>query len=364
MIRKGTIEAALWLNERTKNLLVQEGLEEMVEKGSDTYIAEMGKKLPAISERWGCHENTVQAHLMMSYSCHFWKRTKVVYYFSEKFLQQLAQTEDAPVYVDVLKRLPFRDFIMPLPAGSAYDAVFVHVDFENSDTLFESRISEKIQKRISETSSAAKTLATKTTQEAADAINSVVADQSEEAKKKAIQAVNQFIDTQVNSVADQISDVSNLASSGQSFSGSSAVSHAISFGYSDYLRLMIFMGLSTGKNDILLRTADLIERNINYPNQAVESEAKSDSFFGELFRKISWFFGNTEDGKTAAEKKWQMSKAYTYVQIDADIDMDMFFMKTTLFQNWMNAGMAEVGADAPDMTLTKSTYHYHSVMRY
>ena len=228
----------------------------------------------------------------------------------------------------------------------------------------ESGISEKIQKRISETSSAAKTLATKTTQEAADAINSVVADQSEEAKKKAIQAVNQFIDTKVNSVADQISDVSNLASSGQSFSGSSAVSHAISFGYSDYLRLMIFMGLSTGKNDILLRTADLIERNINYPNQAVKSEAKSDSFFGELFRKISWFFGNTEDGKTAAEKKWQMSKAYTYVQIDADIDMDMFFMKTTLFQNWMNAGMAEVGADAPDMALTKSTYHYHSVMGY
>lgn len=136
MIRKGTIEAALWLNERTKNLLVQEDLEEMVEKGSDTYITEMGKKLPAISERWGCHENTVQAHLMMSYSCHFWKRTKVVYDFSEKFLQQLAQTEDAPVYVDVLKRLPFRDFIMPLPAGSAYDAVFVHVDFENSDTLF------------------------------------------------------------------------------------------------------------------------------------------------------------------------------------------------------------------------------------
>lgn len=228
----------------------------------------------------------------------------------------------------------------------------------------ESGISEKIQKRISETSSAAKTLAKRTTQEAASAINSVVADQSEEAKKKAIQAVNQFIDTKVNSVADQISDVSNLASSGQSFSGSSAVSHAISFGYSDYLRLMIFMGLSTGKNDILLRTADLIERNINYPNQAVKSEAKSDSFFGELFRKISWFFGNTEDGKTAAEKKWQMSKAYTYVQIDADIDMDMFFMKTTLFQNWMNAGMAEVGADAPDMTLTKSTYHYHSVMGY
>lgn len=228
----------------------------------------------------------------------------------------------------------------------------------------ESQISQGVKNGISAISDGAKTLAKRTTQEAASAINSVVADQSEEAKKKAIQAVNQFIDTQVNSVADQISDVSNLASSGQSFSGSSAVSHAISFGYSDYLRLMIFMGLSTGKNDILLRTADLIERNINYPNQAVKSEAKSDSFFGELFRKISWFFGNTEDGKTAAEKKWQMSKAYTYVQIDADIDMDMFFMKTTLFQNWMNAGMAEVGADAPDMALTKSTYHYHSVMGY
>lgn len=228
----------------------------------------------------------------------------------------------------------------------------------------ESRISEAVKEQITRISRAAKTIAKGTTQEAATAIKSVVNEKSEDAKKKAIQAVNQFIDTQVNSVADQISDVSNLASSGQSFSGSSAVSHAISFGYSDYLRLMIFMGLSTGKNDILLRTADLIERNINYPNQAVKSEAESDSFFGELFRKISWFFGNKEDGKTDAEKKWQMSKAYTYVQIDADIDMDMFFMKTTLFQNWMNAGMAEAGADAPDMTLTKSTYHYHSVMGY
>lgn len=228
----------------------------------------------------------------------------------------------------------------------------------------ESGISEKIQKQIDSISSAARKLAEQTVTETATAINSVVGEKSEEAKQKAITAVNKFIDEKVDTVADKISDVSNLASTGQSFDGSSSVSHSISFGYSDYLRTFLFIGLATNDNQILIRTADLIERNINYPNTALsEEKEKADSFFGELFKKISWFFGASDDKKTV-DKKWHMSKAYTYVQIDADIDMDMFFMKTSLFNNWMNAGMAEIGADELDTTNTKSTYHYHSVMGY
>ncbi len=189
---------------------------------------------------------------------------------------------------------------------------------------------------------------------------------TEEAKQQAIGVVNQYISNSIDSLADKIPDMSGLATQNQSFSGSSSTSHAISFGYSDYLRLFVFVGLASGNNDILIRTSNLIEQNINYPNQALSSEkANGDSFFGELFKKISWFFGGKKsDGETTNNNKWQMKKAYTYVQIDADIDMDMFFMKTPLFNNWMNAGMAEIGAESLDTSKTKSTYHYHSVMGY
>ena len=228
----------------------------------------------------------------------------------------------------------------------------------------ESSISEKIQAQISRVSESAKGLAEQATTETKEAINSVISEKSEEAKQKAITAVNKFIDEKVDTVADKISDVSGLASTGQSFDGSSSVSHAISFGYSDYLRTFLFIGIATNDNKILTRTADLIERNINYPNTALsDKKEEGQSFFGELFKKISWFFGASDDKKTV-DKKWHMSKAYTYVQIDADIDMDMFFMKTSLFNNWMKAGMAEIGADELDTTNTKSTYHYHSVMGY
>lgn len=230
----------------------------------------------------------------------------------------------------------------------------------------ESKMSETIRKEINTISKDVEAAAKSVVKSTTDTVKSLASQGTEEAKKQAIGAVNDLIDNSIDSLTDKIPDMSGLATQNQSFSGSSSTSHAISFGYSDYLRLFIFVGLASGNNDILIRTSNLIEQNINYPNKALSSEkAKSNSFFGELFRKISWFFGSKDsDGETTNNNKWQMEKAYTYVQIDADIDMDMFFMKTSLFNNWMNAGMAEIAADELDTTNTKSTYHYHSVMGY
>ena len=231
----------------------------------------------------------------------------------------------------------------------------------------ETDISNSIKQNINAVSQSISQSVTSVVSGVQSELRSAVQAGTEEAKQEAVKSVNNFIDKSINSVTDKIPDMSGLASENQSFSGSSAVSHAISFGYSDYLRLFIFVGLYNENNDILIRTANLIEQNINYPNKAEETkDVQADSFFGELYKKISWFFGGKKsDGEsTENSNKWQMTKAYTYVQIDADIDMDMFFMKTSLFNNWMNAGMAEIGADELDTTNTKSTYHYHSVMGY
>lgn len=78
----------------------------------------------------------------MAYVANYWRAAKTVYNFAPEFLRTLAETEDAPIYSDIMMRLPYRDFVMNLPTGSHHDAMFVHIEFDAShgpndvDTLF------------------------------------------------------------------------------------------------------------------------------------------------------------------------------------------------------------------------------------
>ena len=62
--------------------------------------------------------------------------------------------------------------------------------------------------------------------------------------------------------------------------------------------------------------------------------------------------------------EWKLANAYTYVKVDADIEMKMFFMNTDLFKAMLNLAYLENGETAPDPSQTKTTFHYHSVMGY
>lgn len=219
---------------------------------------------------------------------------------------------------------------------------------------------DTIMKNISDSAIAA-------IQSECDEIKELAKDKTEEAKKKIIDKTNKLIDEKINSVTDKLPDMQGLSTSFDTVDGSGAASRTISFGYSDYLRVFFFLAMcnDTNAQNLMKRMGALIECNINYPNQKVAEVAASKGFLKDLFDSISWFFSKKKaapaEGAPAADDKWHINKSYTYVQIDADIDMKMFFLDTPLFKNAMNSAFPE---DNLDTSLTTTSYHYHGVMGY
>ena len=82
---------------------------------------------------------------------------------------------------------------------------------------------------------------------------------------------------------------------------------AIKFGYDDYLKMFVFVNLAINDDSILARTSDVIQFNIY----------------------------KAEEGSDYVHKKGKeflMSKVFTYVGIESELEMKMFFLNTTIFQ--------------------------------
>lgn len=238
--------------------------------------------------------------------------------------------------------------------------------------MLQSKISEKIDNVLNYTSKVVQDKAIQMVDGVKTEVKELANEKTEDAKKKIIEKTNDFIDSKVNTITDKMPDLSGLADNGQNINGAGAASRALYFGYSDYLRVFLFVGLCSGQSAILNRTAKLIESNINYPNTRASEEAEkgeNQGFFSEMFERITWFFtkkkSGNDSGTVAAESdKWKVSKAYTYVKLDADINMDMFFLNTEFFSSVINQAYMETGGEAPSLSDTTSTFHYHSVMGY
>ncbi len=132
--------------------------------------------------------------------------------------------------------------------------------------------------------------------------------------------------------------------------------------------VVVKMAVAFRHSAILERTAKLIECNINYPNtrmaELAEESGKGGNWFQETFQRISWFFTKKGNDGEESSGEWKVDKTYTYVQVDADIEMKMFFLNTEFFTNLINVAYLEEGEPAPDTSATVTTYHYHSVMGY
>lgn len=103
-----------------------------LELGVERYLLESEVGIKNIMARYNVSENMAASYCEMFYAMHFWRFAKTVYDFSPRFLSLLEQTEDAPVYKNVLEHMPYRDFLMTLPEGLPYDIMLVHIEFENT----------------------------------------------------------------------------------------------------------------------------------------------------------------------------------------------------------------------------------------
>lgn len=59
-----------------------------------------------------------------------WAREKVVYDFDKDFQELLMDTDDIVIHHEILERLAFKDFYLPLYDSKDYCGMFVHIEFE------------------------------------------------------------------------------------------------------------------------------------------------------------------------------------------------------------------------------------------
>lgn len=140
------VNSALWYAEQSSQFLLNSGANKLLDKGYDYYVKEfipLGHRLIQNGQiAADAMDGELAAQFSMAYVANYWRAAKTVYNFAPEFLRTLAETEDAPIYSDIMMRLPYRDFVMNLPAGSHHDAMFVHIEFDAShgpndvDTLF------------------------------------------------------------------------------------------------------------------------------------------------------------------------------------------------------------------------------------
>ena len=140
------VNSALWYAEQSSQFLANSGANKLLDKGYDYYVSEfipLGHRLIQNGQiAANAMDGELAAQFSMAYVANYWRAAKTVYNFAPEFLRTLAETEDAPIYSDIMMRLPYRDFVMNLPTGSHHDAMFVHIEFDAShgpndvDTLF------------------------------------------------------------------------------------------------------------------------------------------------------------------------------------------------------------------------------------
>ena len=113
------VNSALWFAEQSSQFLVNSGANKLLNKGYDYYVKEfipLGHRLIQNGQiAADAMDGELAAQFSMAYVANYWRAAKTVYNFAPEFLRTLAETEDAPIYSDIMMRLPYRDFVVNNP---------------------------------------------------------------------------------------------------------------------------------------------------------------------------------------------------------------------------------------------------------
>jgi len=181
-------------------------------------------------------------------------------------------------------------------------------------------------------------LANDTVKSMQDDLDKIISDNADKISDKATKDIQKKIsDATNNFMENTLSKVDTTVDGG---SGPKSLASIIKFGYKEYMMLFVYIALCVDSaqdnpenNKILLRTADLIQLNINHA-------------------------GTGSSFKHNKGANFRMKDACTYISINAEADLDMFFMKFDLFSSVVedqNGDDSQVTVET-DSTGTKIRY--------
>jgi uncharacterized protein YicC (UPF0701 family) len=121
---------------------------------------------------------------------------------------------------------------------------------------------------------------------------------------------------------------------------SSSIDTIFKFSYKDYLRLFLFLKLVAGGSDgVMLRTADVIQLNL-----------------GSGMKEYSARYGRAGSPAHAKGDQFRMNKAYSYVELNANINVKALLMSNQIFVK---------GAGVPTRRpINYWAYEYHTIAGY
>lgn len=134
---------------------------------------------------------------------------------------------------------------------------------------------------------------------------------AEEVRNKVKELANGYIDSYLGSGA-------GIGAGEAGASGSLAA--AIKFGYKDYLMLFLYIDICVNDENVLLRTADVIQMNLQKAGEGSQFTHQKGSAF-------------------------KMSEAYTYVLVECDAELDLLLMDFSIFADLV-AEDNDIGTDA------------------
>ena len=162
-------------------------------------------------------------------------------------------------------------------------------------------------------------------------IDNIIASTSENAEekigKRLVEATTKYMNKSFGALEGKIK-FNNGALPDRKSTKAGSYKELISFSYSDYLRLFLFVKLVLQEEDVLLRVSDIIQLNIN----------------------------NSEELSHKKKGEFSMNNAYTYVELEAEIRLDPLLVDFKPIRDFLNNIMGE------DKVL--NTIYYHSVQGY
>lgn len=157
-------------------------------------------------------------------------------------------------------------------------------------------------------------------------INGYVSQCTDEMTEEAAQAVKDSVSNVTNGFLNgYIAEGNGSASMNQGATGTSgstgnSVASVIKFGYQDYLMLFTFLAICVNDEAILERVADVIQLNLKNTDSDAEYTHKN-------------------------KESFLMTKAYTYVTINAEVSLDMLFIDMDFFRNVVSDSDTTVESD-------------------
>ena len=153
----------------------------------------------------------------------------------------------------------------------------------------------------------------------ADTAGNALSDLKDNCMEKLKAAASEGAESLKSSLKEQIGATFGTSSS-KGTGTDSVVSSLLSWSYSDYLQLFVLMGMVISPQRILLRTADVIELNMQQIDGKLGYvESTTEKEVSRLWGLIKYTKKETE--KVANEGAYKLSKSYTYLTIKASVDV-------------------------------------------